>query len=79
MDSMAIQAVIFQKEYIRVIQTYKNDSTSFTNQIKSDSVYIEVLETDNEKLSQALDKEKPKKKWWGISGIILGLLSQLLF
>lgn len=79
MDSMAIEARLFLIQFEIVVNTYKEDSTSFVGQIKSDSTYIDVLETDNENLTEDLNKEKPKKKRWGIAGIILGLLSQLLF
>lgn len=79
MDSMAIEARLFLRQFEIVVNTYKEDSTSFVNQIKADSTYIDVLEKDNENLTEALNKEIPKKKRWGIAGIILGLLSQLLF
>ena len=56
MDSMAIEARLFLRQFEIVVTTYKEDSTSFVNQIKTDSTYIVVLETDNDNLTADRDK-----------------------
>lgn len=81
---MAIRAVLFQKQYDTIIQTYKRDSTSFETQRVNDSVYIDLkmdeLNKSNKKLVRVRKLNKIKNGAFLFGGSVLGwFIRKLIF